>query len=105
MPNGLKIVGAVLIFVALVVIGSRVYGFVIEEGDLSASLADIQARLTKAETDAANLQEESRYLANPVNLEKELRARFNYKRPGETMIIIVPPQNASATPTGTAAHP
>ena len=27
---------------------------------------------------------------NPANLEKELRARFNYREPGEKLIIIVP---------------
>ena len=27
--------------------------------------------------------------ANPLNLEKEFRSRFNYKRPGETTVIIV----------------
>lgn len=30
------------------------------------------------------------YFADPRNYEKELRARFNYRLPGETMIILVP---------------
>ena len=37
-----------------------------------------------------NLQEENQYPSNPANLEKELRARYNYKKPGETMVIIIP---------------
>lgn len=30
------------------------------------------------------------YFQNPDNLEKELRSRFNYAAPGETMVIIIP---------------
>jgi hypothetical protein len=67
---------------------------------LSAALADIETRLTKAQYDEANLQSEVQYLANPLNLEKELRARFNYKKPGETMIVIVPAETSTATKTG-----
>ena len=99
MPNGLKITGSVLLFLLLIFIGVHVYGFVVEEHELSADLADVQEKLTKAQTDAANLQEESQYLANPLNLEKELRARFNYKKSGETMIIIVPSGTSTASTT------
>ena len=99
MPDGLKIAGAVLLFILLIFIGTRVYGFVVQEHQLSADLADAETRLTKAQADATSLQEESQYLANPLNLEKELRARFNYKKPGETMIIIVPAQSSTATST------
>jgi len=99
MPNGLKITGAVLLFILLIFIGTRVYGFIVEEHELNADLADVQAELIKAQTDAASLQQESQYLANPLNLEKELRSRFNYKKPGETMIIIVPAQSSTASST------
>ncbi|MGC9598770.1 MAG: septum formation initiator family protein [Minisyncoccia bacterium] len=96
----MRIVGAVILFVVLVSAGARVYAFFAQEKQLSADLADIQTRLTKAQYDEASLQSEAQYLANPLNLEKELRARFNYKKPGETMIIIVPAQSSTATTTG-----
>jgi hypothetical protein len=99
MPVGLKITGAVLLFILLLFIGAHVYGFVVQESQLGADLADIDARLVKAQVDADNLKAESQYLANPLNLEKELRARFNYKKPGETMIVIVPQQSSTATST------
>ena len=99
MPDGFKIAGGVLLFILLIFIGTRVYGFVVQERQLSANLADIESRLTKAQADEDNLQQEAQYLANPLNLEKELRARFNYKKPGETMIIIVPAQSSTATST------
>lgn len=96
----MKIAAAVMLFVVLILVGARVYSFFVQERQLGADLADIEARLTKAKYDEANLQSEVQYLANPLNLEKELRARFNYKKPGETMIIIVPAQSSTATSTG-----
>jgi len=96
----MKIVGAIILLIVLVAVGVRVYGFFIQERQLSAALADIETRLTKAQYDEANLQSEVQYLANPLNLEKELRARFNYKKPGETMIVIVPAETSTATKTG-----
>jgi len=85
-----KILGAIGLFILLVFIGIRVVGFFGQERELSADLADVQTQLTKAQTTESNLQLEMQYLANPLNLEKELRAQFNYKKPGETMLIIVP---------------
>jgi cell division protein FtsB len=61
-----------------------------QEWSLGSQLADVQANLTKSQTQETSLQEEVQYLGNPANLEKELRERFNYKKPGETMVIIVP---------------
>lgn len=92
-----KIAAIVILSIILVLVGARVYSFFKEERELSAELTDIEARLVKAKSDETQLTAEVQYLANPVNLEKELRARFNYKRPGETMVIIVP--NASSVPS------
>ncbi len=36
------------------------------------------------------IKSEIEYYSNPENLEKELRARFNYKKIGEKMMIIAP---------------
>jgi cell division protein FtsB len=96
----MKIAATVGLSLLLIVIGWQVFSFVRQEGQLGSELADVQANLTKAQTQEASLQEETQYLSNPVNLEKELRARFNYKKPGEQMIIIVP--SASSTATSTA---
>ena len=91
----MKIAAIVVLSLFLIVIGVQVFSFVGQEWSLGSQLADVQANLTKAQTQETSLQQEVQYLGNPANLEKELRARFNYKKPGETMIIIVP----SATST------
>ena len=99
MSDGMKIAGAAVMLILLIVIGTRVYALVVQENQLNASLADVAGRLAAAQTDETNLTAEAQYLANPLNLEKELRARFNYKKPGETMIIIVPTGTSTATST------
>ena len=91
----MKIAAIVVLSLFLIVLGAQVFSFVGQEWSLGGQLADVQANLTKAQVQETSLQEEVRYLSNPANLEKELRARFNYKKPGETMVIIVP----SATST------
>jgi cell division protein FtsB len=88
--NGMKIAAIIGLSLVLIFLGVNIYSFVKQENALGNNLSDVQARLTKAQADEANLQAEKQYLANPANLEKELRARFNYKNPGEKMIIIVP---------------
>ncbi len=92
----MKVVAAAILFIVLVLVGTKVYSFFMQEQQLSGDLADIEARLTKAQYDETNLRAQVKYLANPLNLEKELRARFNYKKPGETMIIIVPEGSSTA---------
>ncbi len=95
-----KIAGIFGLSVLFIFLMIKVVAFVGQESQLGADLADVQARLAKAEADEAALKSETQYLADPANLEKELRARFNYKKPGEKMIIIVPPP-ASSTATST----
>ena len=95
----MKIAAIVVFSIILIFLGVQIVSFLKQEHQLSSDLSDVQTRLTKAQADQATLQEESQYLANPANLEKELRARFNYKKPGETMVIIVPPQSSTASGT------
>lgn len=95
----MKIAAIVILCLLLIFLGVQVYSFVKQENQLSSDLSDIQTKLTKAQATQKTLQEESAYLANPINLEKELRSRFNYKNPGETMVIIVPAQSSTASST------
>lgn len=95
----MKIAAIVVLSLLLIFLGVQIYSFVVQEHQLSGDLSDIQTRLVKAQSDEENLQEENQYLSNPANLEKELRGNFNYKKPGETMVIIVPAQSSTASST------
>ena len=93
----MKLAGAILIGIMLIFIGLRVYAFIGQEHDLSQNLSDMQTRLMQVKADEADLLDETHYLSNPTNLEKEMRSQFNYKKPGETMMIIVPAQGQAST--------
>jgi cell division protein FtsL len=93
----MKLAFAIVLCIVVVLVGIQVFSFLGQQRALNQNLSDVQTRLVQAQSQEANLQAETQYLANPANLEKELRAQFNYKNPGETMIIIVP----AATPSST----
>ena len=95
----MKYFAIAILIVVLLFVGIKVFSFWGEERQLSQSLADIEARLTAAKMNEENLQSDVKYLANPLNLEKELRSRFNYKKQGESMIVIVPQQSSTASST------
>ena len=94
----MKLAFAIFLFIVLIFVGWQAFGFFRQAQALHQNLSDIESRLASAKADEANLEEQTQYLSNPANLEKELRTQFNYKKSGETMIIIVP-QQVSSTAT------
>lgn len=93
----MKIVIAGILGIALLFLAFQIYSFSRKAGVIEADRAALQAQIQAAQKDRAALQAEEQYSKQEENLEKELRARFNYKAPGEKMIIVVPPQTASST--------
>ncbi len=63
--------------------------------EANRQLKTVEAELEKSKHEQAALMADRDYYKNSANLEKELRARFNYRAPGETMIVIV--ESASST--------
>lgn len=94
----MKLAFAIALAVVVILIGVQVFSFLGEQRSLNQNLSDVDTRLATAKSQEADLQAEMQYLSNPANLEKELRSQFNYKKPGETMIIIVSPQASSTQP-------
>jgi cell division protein FtsB len=99
----MKIAAAIVLSIVLFFIGTQIVSSIKEERSLAQNFADVESRLQDAQTKEQALSTEVNYLSDPANLEKELRSRFNYAKPGETMIIIVQsstPAAATATTTG-----
>jgi hypothetical protein len=95
----MKYFAVIVLTIILVFLGIHVYSLFVEQRSLGQDLNDIETRLAGVKNDEADLQSDVQYLANPVNLGKELRSRFNYKKPGETMIVIVPTGSSTASTT------
>ena len=96
----MKIAITVVLGIVLIFLATQVFFFFKEEGSLEGTLADTEYRLQQAQHEEQTLSTEVNYLANPANLEKELRARFNYAKPGETMVIIVPSSTETSSSSG-----
>jgi cell division protein FtsB len=92
----MKLVSAIILFGVLAVLGAQIYSFLGSRSELMVEFGEIEAKLNRAKADREKFQAELDYYSNPANLEKELRARFNYKSPGEKLIIIVP-RNGTST--------
>ena len=94
----MKLVIALILSALLVFFAVQVWYFY-ERGEAANHAAEqLGAELKKAQNDHDSLNEDYMYYQNEANLEKELRSRFNYRAPGEKMIVIVP---ATTTPTTT----
>lgn len=79
-----------LAFFVLLLLGMQLFGLNARRKEAAAKLSAVAAELTAVLEENKKLQADISYYANPNNLEKELRARFNYKSPGEELIIVVP---------------
>jgi hypothetical protein len=90
----LALTAVVLAFLAF--LGVQIYSF---SRRISAREAEYEAFAREQKNVEGNynmLRAELDYFLRPENLEKELRARFNYRGAEEKMIIIVPGRDASA---------
>lgn len=74
----------------IVILGMQIFS--LRKGNISARSKYEESRqeLFRARNDSEKLKADLNFFANPANLEKELRARFNYRKPDENLIIIVP---------------
>lgn len=79
---------------AAVVIAYELIQLFIVNKKLNLDFSVSSKKLDSLKTDNVILRADLEYFKNPENFEKELRSRLNYKKPGEKMIIVVPPKNS-----------
>ena len=84
-----KAITVILVIVIIFLIVQIVF-FSREGGRLKDQLANLNSRLESLVEENKIVKSEIDYFNIRGNIEKELRARFNYKRPEEKMMIIVP---------------
>lgn len=89
----------VIIFVLLVLLGFSwvwTYRMIADTHDLSSRYAQTTRAFDLLLEENDQLERDLQYYLIPENQEKSIRERFNYKKPGEEMIIIVPNGNSSS---------
>lgn len=82
----------IIIILALILIGvsTQIYFILKERNQLKADLDNLNNRVQALSKENSELNSEIEYFSVPENLEKELKARRNYRKPDEKMMIIVP---------------
>jgi hypothetical protein len=85
-----KIVISSLLFLFLLFVAGQIYAYYGRMKEAQANYDSAKVRYDEVRKEHENLAAELRYYMNPLNLEKELRARFNFRAPGEKTLILVP---------------
>jgi len=80
--------GAVTLVLVLVLIG--VFNRYREYRSDNEVRSVLEAQVLQLQDENSKIAEDVEYYSNTDNLEKELRARFNLKEPGEKLLIIIP---------------
>ena len=61
-----------------------------DDNKLKSELSEITKKAQVLSEENQSLKAQIDYYSNPANLEKELKSRYNYRRPDEKMMIVVP---------------
>lgn len=89
----MKRVLTILLLLVVVALSWQLYQLYRQSRELSVVLGDVTNKAEEFKEENLSFQADLEYFSNPENLEKELRGRFNYKKPGEKLIILVPPRS------------
>jgi len=88
-----KRLGIYFVFIVVfLVLGYSIYESYGEVNGIQKEFDKLSVEKASILEDNKRLEEDIKYFSIPHNLEKELRARFNVRRPDEKLIIIVPPK-------------
>ena len=82
-----------ILFLAVIALLWQLFQLYLQNSGLKNNLGIIEKKLNSLSGENGRFQADLKYFAFPENLEKELRSRFNYKKPGEKLIIVVPPKS------------
>ena len=93
----MRIVLGIILTALLLFLGSQLWYFYGKGAKLENDLREREAELSAARQEYETLRADYDYYKNTANIEKELRGRFNYKEPGETVMVIVPRDGQSST--------
>lgn len=80
----------IILIIVLLAAWTQIYFIFKELSQSKEKFGVLKAKADSLIAENAEIKSEIEYFSRPENLEKELRAKFNYKKPEEKMIIVVP---------------
>ena len=95
-PDLTKIAIASALFLFLVFALWQIYVFYGRRAEARARYEEVAGELETAQKENERLRAEVEYYKDPENLEKEARARFNYRDPDEKTLIFVTPATTTS---------
>jgi cell division protein FtsB len=88
-----KRVLTLILLVVLLALLWQLYQLYRQNRELEDALSGVNVRVQSFEEENRRFQADLEYFSHSENLEKELRSRYNYKNPGEKLIILVQPDS------------
>ena len=89
--------------VIVLLLGWGMYRLIDQRSKINEEIADLQSKFDALKKENNEVEKDIRYYENPENRLKEARAQFNFKTPGENLLIVVPALTTTSTPTSTAS--
>jgi len=84
-------------------LGTGMYTLRGERKAIDAEVADLEAKYNALKREEQSINDKIEYYNVPENLIKEAKSQFNYKEPGEQLMILVQPQATAATSSATSS--
>lgn len=85
-----KFLGALFLLGVLVFLGWGIYQLSVQRFALEKRAGELKAQVDALKDSAEKTRAEIDYFSNQENLEKEAKSQFNFRKPDEKLIIIVP---------------
>ena len=86
----MKIYHWLFIAAVAIILSLGIYKLAADKNALARETENAKTELNELYEEKKFLEEEMDYLANPENILKQFKTRFNYRKPGENIMIIVP---------------
>ncbi|MBI3638500.1 hypothetical protein HY227_02040 [Candidatus Wolfebacteria bacterium] len=84
----MRLIIMIILTIVLVVVLIQAYFILKEKNSLGVESKNLDGKLESLTKENGNLRAEIEYFSHPENLVKELRSKFNYRKPDEKMKII-----------------
>ncbi len=94
----IKVFTISLLVLAVSFLGVQIFIFWSQQAELNQGLGTVHDKLRKAEDSRNQLKAQLVGYDKPENIEERVRAEFNYRRPDEKMLIIIPPRESATSP-------
>ncbi|MBU4348204.1 septum formation initiator family protein [Patescibacteria group bacterium] len=86
----MKIAINILLTIIIIVLSWQFFNLYQQHSHLKESSDKLNSETTSLEKENQDIESDIEYFSNPENLEKELKSKTSYKKPGEKTIIIIP---------------